>query len=102
MNEWMNKWNRRGRCDWSDQWDHRWNREGIGEVGEIVINPQNPIVKTILYVYTMETWLYPELNKASRNHDESKIMLLGPYACALGLILAYCDCYGRKNDPESF
>ena len=47
---------------------------------EIFTNPENPIVKSLLYVYTMETWLYPELNKASRNKDESKIMLLGPYA----------------------
>ena len=67
---------------------------------EIYTDPENPIVKSLLYIYTMETWLYPELNKASRNKDESKIMLLGPYSCALNAILGYCEVYGRTNDPE--
>jgi len=39
--------------------------------------------KKFILLYTLETWLYPALNKASRDKDQSKILTLGPFACAL-------------------
>ena len=35
----------------------------------------------------METFLYKDLKKASREKDKSRIMTLGPYAFALSFIL---------------
>ena len=65
-----------------------------------MFNPKNPIVQNLLYMYTMETWLYHALNQAGRTKDESKIMMLGPYAWALTFILKGGEVLGRKDDPE--
>jgi len=46
-------------------------------------NPENEIVCGLLYIYTMETFIYRTLNTATRDHDSNKIRTLGPMACAL-------------------
>ena len=69
---------------------------------EILADPKNPITQNLLFMYTMETWLYRDLNAAGRTKDQSKIMTLGPYANALSWILADAEYCGRKDDPESF
>ena len=40
---------------------------------KILSNPDHKITKRILYLYSMESFIYFELNKASRNKDISKI-----------------------------
>ena len=52
-----------------------------------LLDPDNPLPQMILYIYSMETFLYNEINKASRNKDKSKISTLGPYSFALCLII---------------
>jgi hypothetical protein len=52
-----------------------------------IILPDNPVNQLILYIYTLETFLFGELNNASRNADETKIDTLGPYARILSQIL---------------
>ena len=47
----------------------------------------HPVTKTILYIHTMESFIYPELKKASLNKDESRIPTLGPYAAVLSFII---------------
>jgi len=50
--------------------------------------PENAaVVNLLLYLYTIECFLYVELNKASKHADESKVDNLGPYACVLEQIL---------------
>ena len=39
----------------------------------ILANASNPFVKTLVYIYSMETFVFSEMNKASRMKDESKI-----------------------------
>lgn len=41
----------------------------------------------MLMIYSLETFLYRELNRASRTKDMDKCRTLGPYACALQCIL---------------
>ena len=65
-----------------------------------MIDASNPITKNLLYIYTMESPIYQKLNSACRNHDESQIMILGPYAMALKTILGKIERYSRKDDPE--
>ena len=36
-------------------------------------NPYNPIIYTIMKLITAETFLYKELNNATRNKDKTKI-----------------------------
>ena len=52
-------------------------------------------------MYTMETWLYHYVNQAGRDKDESKVMMLGPYAAALSFVLMGGEVRGRNEDPES-
>ena len=39
----------------------------------ILADPTNSFVKTIIYIYSMESFIFSEMNKASRMKDESKI-----------------------------
>jgi len=50
-------------------------------------NPNNYVVRAILRIYSLETWLPNEINKATRHKDKSKIDTLGPFACVLSYIL---------------
>lgn len=53
----------------------------------ILQNPDHKFVKNLIYVYSMESFVYSEMNKASRNKDPSKIELYGPMASALSFII---------------
>jgi hypothetical protein len=47
-------------------------------------NPENAtVINLLLYLYTIECFLYVELNKASKHADDSKVDNLGPYAFVL-------------------
>ena len=54
---------------------------------EILSNPNNTIVKLILFIYSMESFIYEDLNRATRNKDPSKIEFYGAFAAALSYIL---------------
>jgi hypothetical protein len=49
-------------------------------------NPNSQILKGLMIIYSMETFLPFELNIAERTKDESKIISLGPFAKALNEI----------------
>jgi hypothetical protein len=44
-------------------------------------------VKAILFLYSLESFLYPRLNRISIEKDKSSIENLGPYAVALTKII---------------
>lgn len=54
---------------------------------EILSNPEHDFVKTLLYIYSMESFVFKEMNKASRYKDLSKINFYGAYASALGYVI---------------
>ena len=54
---------------------------------KILSNPDHPITKHIIYLYSMECFIYADLNNAIRNQDETKIQYYGAYAAALGYII---------------
>lgn len=54
---------------------------------KILSNPQHKFVKTLIYIYSMQSFVFTEMNKASRLKDSSKIELYGPLASALGFIV---------------
>ena len=64
---------------------------------EILKNPQHAITNFILKLHTLETYLYKDLKKASREKDESKIMTLGPYALVLSYIISNAD-YSNNSE----
>ena len=48
----------------------------------------------------METFVYADLNSASRDHDKTKIFTLGPLSKALDYIVELAEC-NRPEDSES-
>ena len=54
---------------------------------KILGDSTNLITKLILYLYTMESFIYANLNKASRNKDTRAIKFYGAFAAALSFII---------------
>ena len=54
---------------------------------KILSDPNHPFVQTLVYIYSMETFVFSEMNKASRSKDKSKIKFYGAYAAALSYII---------------
>lgn len=57
---------------------------------KILSDPDHQFVKTLIYIYSMESFVFHEMNKASRKKDVSKLKFYGPYASALSFIV-YCS-----------
>jgi len=65
---------------------------------KILSNPDHKFVKLILYIYSMQTFIFSEINWASRNKDNSKIEFYGPLASALGYIIHSAS--SRRNNKS--
>jgi len=63
-------------------------------------DPYVKIVENLLYIYSMETFVYSLLNVSSRNKDSSKIETLGPLSLALASVVAGAESY-RTIDSGS-
>lgn len=50
-------------------------------------DPYHKDVKTCLFIYSMESFLYKRINQISRDKDISAIQTLGPFAVILGRII---------------
>ena len=64
---------------------------------KILSDPNHKFVQTLLYIYSMESFIYSEMNKASRKKDKTKIKFYGPFASALGFII---HCGNMKSCSE--
>ena len=53
----------------------------------ILSDPNNKITKHILYLYSIETFIYADLNRASREKDVTMIKFYGAFSAALSYIL---------------
>ena len=54
---------------------------------KILFDPDHPVTQTLIYIHSMETFIYKDLKKASLEKDITKVKTLGPYAVGLGTIL---------------
>ena len=54
---------------------------------KILSDPEHKAVKHIMYIYSMESFIYAELNKVCRDKDKSKIKFYGAFAAALSFII---------------
>ena len=54
---------------------------------KILSNPNNEAVQTLIYIYSMQSFLFADMNKVSRDKDESKIEFYAPLASAVGYIV---------------
>ena len=57
----------------------------------ILSDPGHIITRYIIYIYTMESFIYADMNKASRTKDQSKIKFYGAFAAALSCIIYYAN-----------
>ena len=55
--------------------------------GYQLMKTNSDLVKTILKIYTMESFIVYKMNEASRNQDINMIPFYGPYATALCFII---------------
>ena len=62
-------------------------------------NPNSKITKHLLYIYSMQSFIYEHLNKACREKKEESLKLFGPYAAALSYIIHYANL--RRKDKLS-
>ena len=54
---------------------------------EVLEDINHKVTQTLLYIHTMETFIYKELKLASLKKDCTKILSLGPYASVLSFII---------------
>ena len=50
-------------------------------------DPEHPDVKAILFMYSLDSFLFDRLNQSSRDQDSSVVETLGPFAVALTKII---------------
>ena len=60
---------------------------GLPLTPKILSDPSQNLVKTLIYIYSMESFISKELNRASRSKDIEKIKMYGPLASALSFII---------------
>lgn len=65
---------------------------------EILADPSHFVVKTLIYLYSLEPPIYRVLNRASRDKDKSRVGTLGPYSDCLRTILAHAE----RNRPDKY
>ena len=53
---------------------------------KILSDPFDKITQHILYLYSMETFIYADLNRASRDKDKTKIQYSGSLSVPLQII----------------
>ena len=54
---------------------------------KILSNPNHDFVKTLVYIDSMQSFIFSEMNKTSRNKDTTKIKYYGAFASVLGYII---------------
>lgn len=54
-------------------------------------NPYSKATCLILYLYSLDSFIHTQLNKACWNMDESKLARCGPFASALGYITSSAE-----------
>ena len=64
---------------------------------KLLSNPNHAVVKHILYIYSMESFIYTDLNRVCREKDKSMIKFYGAFAAALSFII-HCANQNRVEE----
>jgi hypothetical protein len=76
-------------------WKYLFNSLGLDEKDNNDLNidnfedPDSTIVKSIFFIYSLETFVVYNLNKAERDRDPAKIFTFGPFSLVITLISKY-------------
>ena len=63
----------------------------------ILSDPSHNVTKHILYLYSMESFIFEGLNKATRLKDKSQIQYYGAFAAALSCIIYFANQNRQAN-----
>ena len=63
---------------------------------KILSNPNHDVVKHIMFIYSMQSFVYEDLNRVCREKDRSMIKFYGAFAAVLSFII---NC-ANKNRVE--
>ena len=79
-----------------EKWSLLFELANLGDLDKqlskkVLSDPTHNITKLLLYIYSMECFIYTDLNKACRDQDQSKIQYYGAYAAALSYILYFAN-----------
>ena len=58
---------------------------------QILADPSHQVVKHILYLYSMQSFIYPAVNKASWNKETKQVEYYGAFAAALSWIIYFAN-----------
>lgn len=64
---------------------------------KVLSDPNHKFVKTLIYIYSMQTFIFSEMNKASRRKDVRKIKYYGAFASALSFVV---HCGNKRHHTE--
>ena len=78
------------------------DRQLDSQNGEFLSDPCSPVVKVMLYIFGMQSFVRPSLNYALQYLDSSKTQTLGPYSNALFLILEKAQNNRKDIDVSKF
>jgi len=83
---------------YAERWKMLFDLAKLGDLDvpltrKILSNPEHNINKHLLYLYSMESFIFGAMNRASRAKDEHKIKFYGPLASALSFIV---HCGNKK------
>ena len=60
-------------------------------------DPNHPVPIHILFICQMQSFVFPEINRAIQTRDKTKLETLGPFDCALDHII-----YGAQRKRSDF
>ena len=78
---------------YSDRWKMLFKLADLDEdmdkplTPKVLSDPNHKAVKHLMYIYSMESFIYAELNRVCREKDQSKIKFYGAFAAALSFII---------------
>ena len=77
---------------YTSNWNMLFDLAKLGDINKpltpkILKDPYHPITRHILYLYSMESFIYGEMNHACRVKDNSKIQYYGAFAATLSYII---------------
>ena len=68
---------------------------------KILSDPSSPVTILLLYIYSMESFIYTDLNRACREKDKSKIPYYGAFAAALSYIIYFANTNKKNSGPSA-
>ena len=82
--------------DYVRKWDVLFGMGKLGDIdvpltSKILRDPSHKITKHLLYIYSMQSFIYEHLNRACRQKNMESLQFFGAYSAALSYIIYYAN-----------